>query len=63
MSATVNAERFSEYFDKCPIISVPGRTYPVHVQYLEDIVESTSKWMRKKSVFLIKEIKLIACKK
>lgn len=29
MSATLDAERFSQYFGGCPIISVPGFTYPV----------------------------------
>lgn len=29
MSATVDAERFSKYFGGCPIIRVPGFTYPV----------------------------------
>lgn len=29
MSATIDAERFSQYFGGCPIIRVPGFTYPV----------------------------------
>lgn len=29
MSATLDAERFSEYFGGSPIIRVPGFTYPV----------------------------------
>ncbi|KAG0174845.1 hypothetical protein DFQ28_007345 [Apophysomyces sp. BC1034] len=41
MSATVEAHRFSAYFGNCPVLSVPGRTYPVQVQYLEDVVEAT----------------------
>ena len=41
MSATVEANKFSEYFGYCPVISVPGRTYPVQVQYLEDVIEAT----------------------
>ncbi|KAJ3839808.1 P-loop containing nucleoside triphosphate hydrolase protein [Lentinula raphanica] len=41
MSATVDAEKISEYFGGCPMLHVPGRTYPVHVQYLEDAVEFT----------------------
>lgn len=41
MSATVEASRFSGYFGNCPVISVPGRTYPVHVQFLEDVIEET----------------------
>lgn len=41
MSATVDAERFSEYFGGAPVITVPGRTFPVQVRYLEDAVELT----------------------
>ncbi|KAI9705558.1 MAG: DEAH-box ATP-dependent RNA helicase prp22 [Candelina mexicana] len=32
-SATLDADKFSEYFNKCPIFTVPGRTYPVEVMY------------------------------
>lgn len=39
MSATVDAEKLSEYFGNCPAMSVPGRTFPVQVNYLEDAVE------------------------
>ena len=31
MSATIDAERFSQYFGGCPIIRVPGFTYPVRI--------------------------------
>ncbi|VVA90212.1 unnamed protein product [Arabis nemorensis] len=36
MSATLDAERFSGYFGGCPIVQVPGFTYPVRTYYLED---------------------------
>lgn len=32
-SATIDVERFSEYFDDAPVIEVSGRTYPVEVRY------------------------------
>jgi ATP-dependent helicase HrpA len=32
-SATIDVERFSEHFNKAPIIEVSGRTYPVEVHY------------------------------
>ncbi|KAJ3869351.1 pre-mRNA splicing factor [Lentinula novae-zelandiae] len=32
-SATLNAEKFSEYFDDAPKFYVPGRTYPVDIHY------------------------------
>src|SRR5690554_2979233 len=41
MSATVNAERFSDYLGGAPILRVPGRTFPVQELYLEDAVELT----------------------
>ncbi|XP_040277188.1 ATP-dependent RNA helicase DHX29 [Bufo bufo] len=41
MSATVDSAKFSTYFSHCPIIRISGRTYPVEVFHLEDIVEET----------------------
>ncbi|KAL2316839.1 hypothetical protein Fmac_030715 [Flemingia macrophylla] len=38
MSATFDAARFSQYFGSCPIINVPGFTYPVKTFYLEDVL-------------------------
>jgi ATP-dependent RNA helicase DHX36 len=38
MSATLNSEQFSKYFDDCPSIHIPGFTYPVEEFYLEDIL-------------------------
>ena len=32
-SATLDADKFSEYFLQCPIFSIPGRTYPVEIMY------------------------------
>lgn len=32
-SATLDAEKFSEYFFSCPIFTIPGRTYPVEILY------------------------------
>ena len=32
-SATLDADKFSEYFNKCPIFTIPGRTYPVELLY------------------------------
>ncbi|THH20831.1 hypothetical protein EW146_g599 [Bondarzewia mesenterica] len=43
MSATVDAEKISVYFGGCPILYIPGRTFPVDVRFLEDAVEFT-KW-------------------
>ena len=32
-SATMNAQRFSSYFDDSPIFNIPGRRYPVDIYY------------------------------
>ncbi|GAK66928.1 pre-mRNA splicing factor [Moesziomyces antarcticus] len=32
-SATLDAEKFSEFFDDAPIFNVPGRRYPVDIHY------------------------------
>ncbi|KAI9271222.1 P-loop containing nucleoside triphosphate hydrolase protein [Helicostylum pulchrum] len=58
MSATVEASRFSNYFGKCPVVSVPGRTYPVHVQYLEDVLEDTGYVLEEDSPFAVRRIKV-----
>lgn len=31
MSATLDAGKFQQYFDGCPLMSVPGRTFPVEI--------------------------------
>lgn len=41
MSATVDASRFSVYFGRAPVLSVPGRTFPVQRRFLEDAIELT----------------------
>ncbi|KAI8638361.1 P-loop containing nucleoside triphosphate hydrolase protein [Parasitella parasitica] len=42
MSATINQELFSNYFNGAPAIEIPGFTHPVEDFYLEDILEMTS---------------------
>lgn len=45
MSATLNAASFQQYFGGaavCPMIEVPGRTFPVEQFYLEDVLEKTN---------------------
>lgn len=41
MSATLNADKFSKYFDRCPMIHIPGLTFPVEEFLVEDVVELT----------------------
>ncbi|KAI4332828.1 hypothetical protein L6164_017705 [Bauhinia variegata] len=41
MSATLNAELFSNYFGGAPTLNIPGFTYPVRAHFLEDVLEIT----------------------
>ena len=43
MSATLNAELFSQYFTafRCTLINIPGRAFPVTTFFLEDALEQT----------------------
>ncbi|XP_060916753.1 ATP-dependent RNA helicase DHX29 [Labrus mixtus] len=51
MSATVDCDKFSNYFNRCPVISIPGRTFPVDVSHLEDIVEEIGYVLEKDSEY------------
>jgi ATP-dependent helicase HrpA len=42
-SATIEAERFSAYFNGAPVIEVSGRTYPVEVRYRGPVERDTGK--------------------
>ncbi|XP_022087054.1 ATP-dependent RNA helicase DHX29-like isoform X2 [Acanthaster planci] len=41
MSATMESAKLSAYFQHCPVVSIPGRTFPVRVHHIEDMVEQT----------------------
>ncbi|BFZ23379.1 hypothetical protein BsWGS_26418 [Bradybaena similaris] len=41
MSATLNAEMFSQYFNNCAMMNIPGFTFPVKEYFLEDVLELT----------------------
>ncbi|CAI5478313.1 unnamed protein product [Closterium sp. Yama58-4] len=41
MSATLNADLFSQYFNGAPTLHIPGFTYPVRSYFLEDVLELT----------------------
>ncbi|KAL3685927.1 hypothetical protein R1sor_003949 [Riccia sorocarpa] len=41
MGATLNAELFSAYFDRAPMLHIPGFTYPVRSYFLEDVLQET----------------------
>lgn len=40
MSATLNAEHFSNYFGNCPHINIPGFTFPVREFFVEDVIQT-----------------------
>lgn len=42
MSATFNAAQFSVYFNKCPVIDIPGFAYKVEEYFLEDVLQETN---------------------
>lgn len=33
-SATLQQEKFSEFFNNCPVLNIPGRTFPVQTSYI-----------------------------
>ncbi|XP_040586783.1 putative ATP-dependent RNA helicase DHX57 isoform X3 [Mesocricetus auratus] len=41
MSATLDAGLFSKYFSYCPVITIPGRAFPVDEFFLEDAIAMT----------------------
>ncbi|KAI4457226.1 atp-dependent rna helicase [Holotrichia oblita] len=41
MSATLNSDKFSKYYDNCPKLEIPGFTYHVEEYYLEDAIKHT----------------------
>lgn len=54
MSATVDSARFSQYFNFCPVLEVPGRTFPVHPHFLEDVIEATGYTLEEESEYAIR---------
>ncbi len=40
-TSTIDATSISKYMDSCPVIEIPGRTFPVTEFYLEDVLAST----------------------
>lgn len=39
MSATLDASLFSAYFGGCPVVQAAGRSFPVALTFLEDVLE------------------------
>ncbi|KAK2151742.1 hypothetical protein LSH36_353g09030 [Paralvinella palmiformis] len=59
MSATMDAGKFSSYFQHCPVIEVPGRTYPVEVHHLEDILEVTGYTLESGSFYSLRPEQIV----
>ncbi|KAJ2883848.1 hypothetical protein FB639_002081, partial [Coemansia asiatica] len=51
MSATIDTTIFAYYFDQCPVVEIPGRTFPVHNIYLENIVQMVEYSLDKTSFY------------
>ncbi|XP_012229810.1 putative ATP-dependent RNA helicase DHX57 isoform X2 [Linepithema humile] len=51
MSATLEANIFSSYFKKTPILNIPGKTFPVKHMFLEEIFETTKYVFEENSKF------------
>ncbi|KAK6620959.1 hypothetical protein RUM43_011258 [Polyplax serrata] len=39
MSATIDTTLFSSYFGNCPIVEIPGRSFPIEQYFLEDCIQ------------------------
>lgn len=35
-SATLDSQKFSQFFHNCPVITIPGRTFPVKIEFCRD---------------------------
>ena len=55
MSATMETELFTSFFYGAPLISVPGRTFPVSSYYLEDLLDATNHIIDEGSRYAIRE--------
>ena len=54
MSATMNAELFSNYFGGAPVLSIAGRTFPVTVHHLERLLPMVGYHLEENSAYAVK---------
>ena len=54
MSATLDSKLFCSFFNGAPLVSVPGRTFPVSNYYLEDLLEATGHVIEEDSRYAIR---------
>lgn len=52
MSASLNADLLSRYFDSAPLVHVNGRTFPVQKFFLPDVQRLTQSFGEKKTTIL-----------
>lgn len=57
-SATINAIKFSEFFDSCPIYEVEGKNYPVKINYITNEQDDYLKSGLETVMKLYKQIKM-----
>ena len=55
MSATLNADTFSNYFFQCPTVTIPGRAHPVQEFRLEDVLQITGHEIEEGSDYALKK--------
>ncbi|ORX71793.1 P-loop containing nucleoside triphosphate hydrolase protein, partial [Linderina pennispora] len=51
MSATIDTSIFTYYFDSCPVVDIPGRTFPVTNMYLENVIQMSGYVLDSQSFF------------
>ncbi|PVU99765.1 hypothetical protein BB560_005452, partial [Smittium megazygosporum] len=51
MSATIDTNSLSNYFEGCPIISIPGRMFPVSSYFLDELVQQSGYTLDEDSEF------------
>ena len=56
MSATIDSEKFANYFNNAPVLKVSGRTYPVDISYLSDVVSMTKYVLEKDSFYARRDV-------
>eukprot|EP00536_Pseudo-nitzschia_multiseries_P003675 jgi/Psemu1/318225/estExt_fgenesh1_pm.C_570029 len=55
MSATMDSNLFSNFFNHAPVIKVPGRTFPVSNYYLEDLLDASGHIIEEGSQYAFRE--------
>jgi HrpA-like RNA helicase len=55
MSATLDADLFRSFFGGAPLVTVPGRTFPVATYHLEDILEATNHIIEEHSRYALRQ--------